>query len=503
MVEEVCGVILTLPDDPDLLSRHMNHVRDAIAEMNKKWVPGEPFGLSPSEFTILMARHGEKDLELYDRLRENHPGEKFGGNDLTIFEIFEADGRMVLVSGPESIMVQSAPRLSPVDNWQEYIDVRRISNASVWTEEHARLYYGWKSSSFPRPMPTSHDAQVKQELTDLRVQAEAKRILQAERAPEVPLQLLSVADLLTLPEPEWWISSVLPKDSLVIVGGDGGVGKSAMLVEMAARLSTGTPFLGQFATAKARTLYAVGEGMRGYGARFSAVANAHGLDASSVTVVKDVSMTTDKSMEQVRALVERQQFDLVIFDTLSSLSTLESENDAAEVARVLNAAKRVREVRPGCTVVIVHHTNKASGGLRGSSVIRDNADMVWMLRGDPDAFFMSTKSKHGGKVKDGEPMEIHGLSLVGAYGSVVVENAGIPAEGSGAGDRRASNLAAMLESGREHSTSELREMVRADDPDTSEATCKRTITMLVSSGDLATISRGRYRVTKGQNVGGS
>ena len=158
----------------------------------------------------------------------------------------------------------------------------------------------------------------------------------------------------------------------------------------------------------------------------------------------------------------------------------------------------MREANPGCTVIIVHHTNKASGGLRGSSVIRDNADMVWMLKGDPDAFFMSTKSKHGGKVKDGEPMEIHGLSLVSAHGSVVVESLSFPEEAVAATDRRVAKLTDQLVVGQSYTTSELRKLITVSDPEVSEATAKRTISTAASDGFLTSTGRGQYVASKGQ-----
>jgi hypothetical protein len=423
--------------------------------------------------------------------------------DLAMRQIFDRGERTVRV---QTDQLSKFPRtdLSPVESWDEYLTVRDWSNSVIMSEADARLYHGWRASWYPRPAPTSHKDRVQKEVAELRVQADAKRIVQAERNPVEPLELKSVAELLLAPAPEWWVDGVLPKDAVVIVGGDGGVGKSAMLVEMVARLSTGTPFLGQYPARKAHILYAVGEGMSGYGARFAAVDRAHGLDADRVRLIaQGVNLTSEKSMEQVRAAVAERKVDVVIFDTLSSLSTLESENDAAEVGRVLNNAKRVREANPGCTVIIVHHTNKASGGLRGSSVIRDNADVVWMLRGDPDAFYMSTKSKHGGKVKDGEPAEIHGLSLVSAHGSVVVESALGPQEGTSTADRRAKDMSEQLIPGTEYSTADLREMARKDDPTVSEATIKRTITTLISMGPITSIGKGRYRAASGQNPVGS
>lgn len=389
---------------------------------------------------------------------------------------------------------------APIHSWDEYVRVRDWPG-TILTYSDARLIYGWKGAGEQKP--DTYQTKLDAATEDIRVQAAAKRIVSAEQNPIEPLALKSVAELLSAPAPEWWIDGVLPKDAIVVVGGDGGVGKSATLVELTARLSTGTPFLGRFAARKATVLYCVGEGMSGYGPRFEAVGNAHGLDPNQVRLVATgVNLTSDRSIEQVRRVVQESKVDVVVFDTLSSLSTLVSENDAAEVGRLIGNAKKVREANPGCTVIIVHHTNKASGGLRGSSVIRDNADVVWMLRGDPDAFFMSTKAKHGGKVKDGDPLEIHGLSLVPSGKSIVVESAQGPMESGSSAAKRARGVAEQLTDERVYSTAEMREIIRAVDTGASETTIKRTLTELVSDAVLVSEARGQYRAAKVHPAGG-
>jgi AAA domain len=414
--------------------------------------------------------------------------------------------RRIFDSGESMVWVQSAsregwrPTMSLVERWTDYMRIRGDGFANVLSQADAVLLKGWKV----QPRRPNRSQRLAEQIETYEVEAQAKAAVIAARNPVVPLQLISLDQLMQMPAPEWWVSGVIPKDSVVVVGGDGGVGKSALIVELVARLSTGTPFINSHATITAKTLYVVGEGIGGYNPRFDAVQQAHGLNRERVRLIKEgVNMSDIKSMTNVREIVERDAVGLVIFDTLSTLSTLESENDAAEVARVLNNAKYVREGNPGCTVIIVHHTNKASGGLRGSSVIRDNADMVWMLRGDPDAFFMSNKSKHGGKVKDGEPLEIHGLSLVAAYDSVVVESAGITTEGEAPVDRRANAMAQHFRFDAEYSVADIREIARRDDPNASDATIKRTITALISEGKLMSLERGRYKALAGQIIGGS
>ena len=387
--------------------------------------------------------------------------------------------------------------IETVDEWAQF---KAGQYSQAMTQDEARRRFG--DRSLPPWRVVKPERIVAQKAVEYRADQAARRLVNAEQTPAIALTLISVSELLALPDPEWWIDGVLPKGATVVVGGDGGVGKSALIIEMAARLSTGSNFLGHHRVRRARVLYAIGEGAAGYGPRLQAVEREHGLDPGQLQLASEgVSLTSERSMAQVREVVARDKVDVVVFDTLSSLSTLESENDSAEVARLLNAVKSVREANPGCTAIVVHHTNKASGTLRGSSVIRDNADVVLMLKGDPDAFYMSSKAKHGGKMKDGEPIEIHGLSLVPSGNSFVVEHAGIESP-TGVESRVDETWAALAERD-VVTTAQIAEVIRTVDPAASTSTIKRTITRLASASRIVSEGRGRYRVTKGQIGEGS
>lgn len=235
----------------------------------------------------------------------------------------------------------------------------------------------------------------------------------------------SLDDLLSAPPLEWWVDGILPKGGLTLIAGTGGVGKSALLVDMSLRMAADRSFLDTHATRIARVLYVAGEGVSGYGQRFQAAQKEHGIrvPADSIRLVADGFKLSDaRQVERLTKRITEGRFDVVILDTLSSLSTIESENDNAEAARLMNAARSLVAGRPGASVIVVHHVNKESGTLRGASAFRDNVDAVWVLKGDRDSFSMSSRPADGGKMKDGGSDVIRGLSLKEAHGSVVVEH---------------------------------------------------------------------------------
>ncbi len=327
------------------------------------------------------------------------------------------------------------------------------------------------------------------------VASEAKRRLALALTPLAPLRVLSLTQLMEGPAIAWHVDRIIARGTVVVVGGDGGVGKSATLLELSGCVAKGTSFLGEFPATQGRVLYVAAEGRSGYGPRLNALQKAHGLIPEDRFALVDdgLSLTSEASVTQLCNLVARDGYDLVILDTLSQLAAVESENDAAEMARVLGQAKRISDARLGASVIIVAHTNKSSGTLRGSSAIRDNVDAVWMLRGTRDAFSLSNRAEHGGKMRDGDPLTVHGLSLVPAYGSVVVEAALSFEEGSTPATQRVRTLADEIEDGAAYTTAELRELVLKLDPGRSEATIGRAVKGLVADGVLESAGKGRYR----------
>jgi archaellum biogenesis ATPase FlaH len=347
----------------------------------------------------------------------------------------------------------------------------------------------------PRPTPApSHEQMIASEVQRIEVRDAAKRIVDARTNPPKPIRIHSLTDLQHTPEIQWWIQGIIPKSSVVVMAGDGGVGKSAVLIDMAAHLNTGTPFLRDFATNQARVLYVAGEGYAGYGPRLKAVQAAHMAmsDERFALASEGVKLSNEQSVATLAQMVARDSIDVVVLDTLSTLATLESENDAAEVARIMQACQSIANARAGCTVILVHHTNKASGTIRGSSVIRDNADVLWMLRGESEGFIMSNKTTAGGKMKDGTPLEIKGLALRPAHGSVIVERLDIVPETPG--ERRTAAVLQLMEPGREYSTPDLDALVSACDLTASDSTRKRAVTDMVNAGKIERIGRGMYRL---------
>ncbi|MDQ0645653.1 AAA family ATPase [Microbacterium murale] len=302
-------------------------------------------------------------------------------------------------------------------------------------------------------------------------------------AAPAPFKILTRADLKALPRPDWLIEGLVQESGIVVLAGEGGLGKSFLAIDWACRLATGENWFGR-KVKRGRVLYVAGEGVEFFDDRLTAWEEYNSLrvpDERLQYVREGFTLSDPASVEYMRQAVTERAYDLVILDTLSQLAEVENENDNAQLAAIMRQARAIRQARPGCSVLIVHHTNKGERGkVRGASAIRSNADAVIVARAsEGDTFKLSTKLEHDGKQKNGVAEVLPGFHLLDAGLSAVVER-------QGAADPDAQAIEQVLANPGEHAISEFLIARGENDP----ATAKRIKRKL---GDLA--EAGRVVVT--------
>jgi hypothetical protein len=236
------------------------------------------------------------------------------------------------------------------------------------------------------------------------------------------LKLVTDAEILARPAPEWWVEGWFQKSTVGILAGQGGIGKSFLMLHFARCIAAGIDAFGR-SVRKGNVLYVAAEGAGAFGARVRAWDAWHGsppLGSRMHYLEAGVNLSSPESVEALKAVMVSQEIDFLILDTFSQLAAIDSENDAAQIAKVLKTAKDIRDVRPGSTVVLVHHVNKAGGQVRGSSAFRDNVDTLITAKGDEDGFHLSTLSSDYGKQKDGEGEKVGMFKLHSHLHSKVV-----------------------------------------------------------------------------------
>jgi KaiC/GvpD/RAD55 family RecA-like ATPase len=247
---------------------------------------------------------------------------------------------------------------------------------------------------------------------------------------EEPIKILRIADLLNRKAPDWWVEGLLQESTVAILAGEAGIGKSFLMLDIGCRIASGLDFHGR-RVKQGRVLYVVAEGAASFGKRVVAWQQYYKTtvpEAEIGFVEQGVNLSDPESMVNLVKVLKREEPDVIILDTLSQLSSVENENDAAQLAAVLTTARSLRELRPGSTILIVHHVNKSDKGkVRGSSAIRGNADTVIVARPSEagGSFSLSTEITDDGKQKDGVAEKFVGFQLLSMEGSAVVVKADI------------------------------------------------------------------------------
>ena len=245
--------------------------------------------------------------------------------------------------------------------------------------------------------------------------------------------LYTVDELLMLPPPTWLLAHHIPENSLVVLYGPPGAGKSFLALAWGMAIATGMPWLG-CETKRGTVIYVAAEGGSGLGQRVQAYQNAHAIAGpvdllfvrESVSLLEggdvgallaDVDAWIDAHGTPARGIPEWP--GLFIVDTMARCMAGGDENGAQDVGRVIAATDRIRH-STGAPVLLVHHTGKDGLQERGSSALRGAADAMFSLKNDEGTLTLECT-----KQKDAPAIEPRRLKLVALGDSCTIE----PVEG--------------------------------------------------------------------------
>jgi archaellum biogenesis ATPase FlaH len=173
-------------------------------------------------------------------------------------------------------------------------------------------------------------------------------------------------------EIEWVIDRFIPKGSITLLFGKGGIGKTWLTLDMARCIGSGTHFLG-FKTNKAPVIFIDFENpLAVLNTRTRMLGDAEEVHFWRVNNDKIKAPKLDsKDWKRYKSLPEGA---VLIFDTLRA-SQSKDENASNEMGLIMNRLKELRD--SGFTIILLHHTAKNSDNVaKGSTAIVDLADHI-------------------------------------------------------------------------------------------------------------------------------
>ncbi|PJF42186.1 MAG: DNA repair protein RadA [Phototrophicales bacterium] len=184
--------------------------------------------------------------------------------------------------------------------------------------------------------------------------------------------------------------------SIILVGGDPGIGKSTLLLQFAA----------DFSLDNGRVLYVSGEEsetqIKMRGERLQLQSN-------------ELFIVTETSLEAIFAHVQTYQPDLLIVDSIQTTHTADKTASVGSVSQVRECASRLQTLakQTGITVILIGHVTK-EGTIAGPRVLEHIVDVVLFLEGDTFQLYRllrSVKNRFGATNETGV-FEMRGAGMV-------------------------------------------------------------------------------------------
>lgn len=182
------------------------------------------------------------------------------------------------------------------------------------------------------------------------------------------------------PSPRLWlVDELLELGGSLLIAGEEGCGKSAIVVALAAAIVTGRPFFGAVVMTPGPVLYVAAERTMETVRRLRVVlAENH---QSLLAIVGSVDLQCEPSIPMQIARQARDYFGrppaLVIVDTIAAVSGAADENSTRDVKRLCDTFDILRS--NGAALVAVHHAKRGENRSRGSQVLPAWADGVLMV----------------------------------------------------------------------------------------------------------------------------
>ncbi len=166
--------------------------------------------------------------------------------------------------------------------------------------------------------------------------------------------------------------------SIVLVGGDPGIGKSTLLLQMSLEMST--PAAGEKHGLK--VLYVSGEESERQ-IKMRALRLSRLAEGKEKPFSEDLLLLTETNLDAILEQMNQLKPDLLVVDSIQTVYLPDMNSSAGSVSQVRECANRLRELAKtsGMAVFVIGHVTK-EGIIAGPRVLEHIVDTVLYLEGD-------------------------------------------------------------------------------------------------------------------------
>ena len=195
--------------------------------------------------------------------------------------------------------------------------------------------------------------------------------------------------------------------SIVLVGGDPGIGKSTLMLQVTLEMAS-----------QGRVLYVSGEESERQ-VKMRAIRLLEGEDDKSRPLPDDLFLVTETNMATILEHVSAVKPNLLVIDSIQTVYLNELNSSAGSVTQVRECASRLRDLAKssGIAVFVIGHVTK-EGVIAGPRVLEHIVDTVVYLEGDR---YQSYRLLRSVKNRFGATAEV-GVFEMREHGMIEVEN---------------------------------------------------------------------------------
>jgi AAA domain len=190
--------------------------------------------------------------------------------------------------------------------------------------------------------------------------------------------LLARAEL----QPPYRVKPLAVDGHLTVLAATGGDGKTWLGFAMVAGVAHGTSVAGMDCERGKAVIFDAENGPWVLGSRMKALEEGLPADRVAIYDAEGLRLSDPEDRAWMLGIIRTEQANLVIIDSLRPLAPDVAENDSDSMAPVVVGAKQLAR-DSGAAVVLIHHRgHDRARAFRGSTVIRDQTDVLFVLERD-------------------------------------------------------------------------------------------------------------------------